>query len=240
MMELTILDIIKIILRRIWLIIAATILSAAIGFVYCKMFATPQYMATASLYGSNNSTVTNTITQTDIVSSQLVVNTYVALLRSNHTLDMVIEDTNLNYIREELQDMIEFTISNNTSVVLIKVTCEDSEHAIKIANSLANLAPDIVNSFFTNDNTVSSGANNFMKVIDTADDTEQVAPRTLLITFICGFAGCAGVVFIVLLLEVMDKTIKTEQDIVGNYNIPVLGTVPDFDATHKGARYYYG
>jgi len=234
------LDIIKILLKRIWLIISATVLSVAIGFIYCKMFATPLYMATASLYGSNNSNVTNTITQTDLVSSQLVVNTYVALLQSNYTLDKVIEETGLDYTREELQNMIDFSINKNTSVVLVKVTCRDSEHAMRIANTLAALAPEIINSFFTNDNTVSSGANNFMKVIDTADGTEQVAPRTLLITFVCGFAGCAGVVLIVLLLAVMDKTIKTEEDIVENYNIPVLGTVPDFDANNKGAKYYYG
>lgn len=240
MTELTIFDIFKIIFKKIWLIIGATILCASIGFIYCKMFATPLYMATATLYGSNNSTNTNTITQTDIVSSQLVVNTYIALLQSNHTLDKVITETKLGYTREELHDMIDFSISQDTSVVLIKVTCEDNEHAMKIANSLANLAPQIINSFFTNDNTVTGGNNNFMKVIDTADDTEQVSPRTLLITSVCGLAGCAGVVLIVLLLAIMDKTIKSEQDIIENYNIPVLGTVPDFDATHKGARYYNG
>ena len=68
-----------------------------------------------------------------------------------------------------------------------------------------------------------------VEILDEADSTSSIYPRTLSSTFIFGVLGAIVTCIIIVLIATLDQAIKNEEDFASTFDIPVLGTVPDFE-----------
>lgn len=234
MSEFTTLDILKILLRKIWLILGITVLCAGIALAYSMLFVTPTYQASATLFGNNGAYASNNNTQNgiginDINASQKIVDTYIQVLQSKSMLDQIRQDTGVSYTRDELSDMIVLATRSNTEVIDVKVTTPNPEDSVKIANTLIDLSSSVI------DEKIKVG---YISVIDRADTSVQVTPNIKLNLVIGVLLGLVVSILLVLLLAMLDKTIKGEDDITEHYNLIVLGSVPDFENSSKGGYRY--
>ena len=75
-----------------------------------------------------------------------------------------------------------------------------------------------------------------IKTLSKARDTVQVSPKTMITVALAAILGAAIVAFFVIYIELSDRTINGEEDIRANYDIPILGNVPDFQSTIKGGK----
>ena len=63
-----------------------------------------------------------------------------------------------------------------------------------------------------------------------------VKPQKQLIIAVAGFLGLMSSLFLVFLLEYLDNTIKTPNDVERSLGLPVLATVPRFQVNGVGTR----
>ncbi len=221
--------------QKAWLLIIAGIIVAAATFSWSTFVITPQYSATVMLY-VNNSTInvastSFSISASDISASQSLVKTYIVILKNRTTLNQVLEKTGLNYSYSQIYDMITAASVDNTQVFHITVTCENAENAAVLANTIAEVLPlrvaDIIDG-------------SSMRLVDEAVvSPKKVSPnitKNTALGFIVGMIIAAAVVVV---LELLDDVIHSDDYILQNFSEPVLAKIPDLYERPSSRRYGY-
>lgn len=203
--------------KKIGTIILSIVLAAGVAFGISNFLITPLYSASTSLYVYNEAS-RESITSTDLNTSQELVQTYIVILTSNAVLNKVTAVLNNQYTVEELREMITASAINNTEAFSITVENTDPAMAQKIANTIATVAPaEIIR-------VVKAGS---VEVIDYATlPIEQSSPNVIRNTAIGGLLGCVVCVIVLVLKEMFDTVIRSEEDLIENFNIPILGVIP--------------
>ena len=139
------LQVMKAIIQKIWLIVICALLAAVIGFSLAAFIVTPTYSSSILLYVNNNSislgNVNFSLSSSDITASRSLVDTYTELLMNRTTLERVIDKTDAPYTYQELYEMIVAAPSNETEIMKITVTSTDPYEAARIANGIAEVLP---------------------------------------------------------------------------------------------------
>ena len=209
--------------KFIYIIIITILAAIASGFI-THFAITPKYSATTKMYVYSNTdriSTDSTITSNEITASQDLVNTYIYILNSDTVLEAVIKDLDLNMTPNRLKRMISASQAPKTIAFEVNVTANDPKSAAKIANSIAKIAPnEIVR-------VVKAGG---VEIIDYAKvPTAPSSPNLAKNVLIAAFAGLFLSFLAFFLYEFFDTTITSERDILGEFEIPVLGTVPSLE-----------
>lgn len=217
---------------QILLIIAIFIV---IGFMYSYIFLTPKYQASTSILLAKSNTSQSsdgtTITANDLTLNQKLVSTYSELLKTETVLNQVISNLGINKAVEDLQQNISVSAKDDTEIIEIKVVDVDAKEAQKIANETAQVfISKIAKEYYNMDN---------VYVVDEAK--EEKAPyninhvKDLAIFAIIGFVIAS---IYVLILNMLDTTVKSKEDVEKKLNLTVLTTMPlcNFGQTKGGKR----
>ncbi len=142
--EINIMVLLRALLKRVWLVILATVLGAALLFTYSKFFVTPMYASTAKLYVNNrknDATNSGYITDAEISASKKLVDTYLTILKTPDTLDMVIESAGIDCTSGQLMNMISAGSVNSTEIFYITVTASNPDLAQRVAQKIVDILP---------------------------------------------------------------------------------------------------
>ena len=218
-MEYTISEICSILIRRLWLIVLCIILGTVGTFVITKYIIDKEYTSSVSMYvATNNDNADIYASLNNLNYAKQVVNTYIEILRTNTFLKSVADKSGLGYSVKELKKMIVMNAVNNTEIFQIRVTSIDPKESLLIANTIAKLAPQKIIEIKNADD---------VKVVDPATlPTEPSSPNILMNTTIGFTLGLVIGGMIVFILEIFDKRVKSEDDLLKQYNVPILGMVP--------------
>ena len=230
-----VLQILKALWKHIWIVIACSLLVAAIGFSMAAFVIAPTYSSTIKLYVNNNSiSLGNTsfsISASELSAAQNLVRTYGEILDSRTTLERVIEKSGVDYSWKQLSSMIKFAPANETEIMEVTVTCTDPYEASDIANTIAEVLPIRISEII-------DGAS--MEVVDSAiPDTDKVAPSVSTYTLIGFIIGAMIAVLFVTVITLLDDTIHDEEYILQNYDYPILGKVPNLLSSGNKSYGYY-
>ncbi len=218
--------------RRAWVVVLCAIAAAGIALVYTANFVTPLYRASVSVY-VNNAPQSQSIyvDVNSIYAAQRLVLTYLNMIRSYNVLEKVVEEGNLDISAEAIRTMMTASSLNGSEIFQIHITHKDPEMAAKIANAVAEIAPQEISNFLEGSST---------KIVDYARvPTSSFSPDYRGKT-IQGAGIGAGVAAIgILLVALLDKRIKSQEDLEALFTLPILGTIPDFEDINKGKRKKY-
>lgn len=225
MNELSLSSIISIILKRVWLVIIVAILCAAIAFGYCKFIATPVYKANTSILVTNGGIITDSsddsIQTNDLSASIYLVDTCVDILKSQKIYKDLSTAIGDKYSYSALKNGFTITKRDDESLFIdISFKSTDPEEAKVIANAFTQLAPSYTEEILPSVT---------VEILDEADKASSVYPQTLSSTFVFAILGAVITCIILVLIETLDQAIKSEEDFIAYFDIPVLGSVPDFD-----------
>ena len=215
-------------LRTLWkhaaLILLSALLCGAAGFGLAYKVISPKYQASALLYVNNSSI--------SVGSSQTLVDTYIAILKTRLTLDEVAVQAGLDYEYEELEEMIEAEAVNHTEIFEVKVTSRDPVEAERIANTVVAVLPDKISQ-------IVDGSS--VRTVDYAVVPEKRhSPSITMFTILGVLAGILASCGAVALHELLDDQIHGEDDLLQIYHLPVLAAVPDLLAQEsRGYSSYY-
>lgn len=214
-------------------IIVVVAIFAIIGGVYSLMFVTPKYQASTTLLlatnsSSNNANGDSSITTTDVTLNSKLVSTYSKLVKSNKLVRTVISNLSLKMDEDELKKSVSVTAAEDTEVIEISVKNTDPVLATKIANEIAKVFIDNIKEFYGVEN---------VHVVDVAEVPQSpynINHAKDIIIF--AFIGAIIAVVYVLLSNMLDTTIKSEDDIEKNFKLTVLTTIPFYDGTEYKRR----
>lgn len=210
--------------KRLGLILAITLIATIISGVVSYFVLTPVYQATTQLLVNQEKTDMPAYNVGDIQTNLQLINTYNVIIKSPAILGLVVEDLALEDMSvEALNSKIAVSSVGDSQVVTINVNDPDPYIARDIANTTASIfQKEIVNLMNVNNVSILAEA--------TASDLQQpIKPNPVLNMAIALVVGLMLGVGLAFLLEYLDNTIKTEQDIEKLLELPILGSISSMD-----------
>ena len=205
-----------------WYIVLIMIVSIVFGLIYSFLYKIPEFKSTATIVLTQASTdintgVTNSITTTDITMNKNLVETYSDIIESKTILTQVINNLGLEYTVADLMEDISVR-SKDTAILYIDVVNSNAEYCEKVANEVANVFADKVKELYKISN---------VNILDLASKEEtpyNVNHVKDLVIF--GMIGVFLSGALVLVVYMLDTTVKQEEDIEEHVGLPVIGIVP--------------
>lgn len=216
-----------IIKKRLGLIITIALLATILSAIVSVYFITPTYQATAQILISKDDSQV-TISNQDVQMNQNLVNTYSEIIKSPYILDKVNAELNLNGDQKAIVNE-NITVNSVKSSQIISIIIKDpsQKNATLIANTIANTFKNEVENLMKINNVQ---VLTLAKENPNANPVNPNIPLNIAIAFVVSLMIGIGLAF---LLEYLDNTLKTEQDIEKILELPVLGSVPQINEAKK-------
>ena len=219
MEEIDLKELIAIFLEKKFLIITIVLIAAILGVLYTKKLIVPEYQSSTSLVlvqvNDIDSEAVKSITSAD----------YREIAQSKSVAERVIQNLNLDMELSTLQNSIAVSSISDTELIRITVTHTDPELACTIANEVAKAFIEKVDTIYKVSN---------VHVLDEA--SPSYTPSNIHLAknvIIFAFAGLVIVSSYILLVNMLDTTIKADTDIERVLKVPVLASIVLSDDTAK-------
>ena len=213
---------------KIYLIILVGLIAALAAFAGTKIFITPKYTATTSMYMLTRSQSGGTITSSDLQTGTQLTQDYMEMVKSRSVLEQVISVLNLDMSTQELSSSVTTENKTNTRILTISVSNEDPELVQEIANTLRE--------------TVSVKIREIME-IDAVNTIEEAnlpsapsSPNVMRNTMLGGILGVLITAGILVIIFLFDDTIKTPDDVEHYLGLNVLTSIPVTEGEEKGKK----
>ncbi|WP_214754739.1 Wzz/FepE/Etk N-terminal domain-containing protein [Exiguobacterium sp. s16] len=211
-------ELFSIIKRSKWLIASLAIIAALIAFLVSSFVISPTYEASTQVLVAPKQSE-QSIDLGQVQSSINLVNTYRVIIQSPAILEQVQE--NVIGAPDTIANLITVNSEQNSQVINIKVQHTNPVIAADIANEISDVFSKEVPDLMSVDN---------VKVLSNASvPMLPVKPNILLNTAIATVLGLMIGVASAFLKVVLDRRIKTEQDVENILELPVLGSIPVID-----------
>ncbi len=214
-------ELLHIFLKRWWIVVLALILCMSVAFTLVYFVLDPVYQADTTLYIGKNVENKNDITYNDMMLGSQLVKDYRELVISRMISKTVIEELGLKDLTaDQLSSKLTVTSKNDTRVIQISTEDTDPKLAMDITNKVAEIFQTKVVEIMKVEN---------VQVIDKAEQpVNPVKPNKLMYLAAAGILGLALGAFVIFLIEHLDNTVKTPEDIAKYLDLPVIGTIPVF------------
>lgn len=212
-------------------IILITLVMIAIGVIYSYFFIVPQYSATTTLVLVQSSSTAEkngegSITQADLTINSKLVSTYSELVKSKAVLSEVVESLGVEGLKEDnIRNNITVQSRKDTEIIEITVKNLDPNLAAQISNKIAEIFSEKVVEIYSISN---------IYILDRAEPNENpcnINHAKDIVIF--AFIGIVISAVFVLVANMLDTTIKTEQDIENSTGLLVLSSIPNYEVETK-------
>ena len=152
----------------------------------------------------------------------------------------VSEDSEAYISMEDLQSCINFEYSTQGTMIYVTVDTKRADLSYSIITSIINHLQDHIKSEYK-----LAGIDSmvFSLVNTPVFPEEPVESQTRIMFTLIGAVAFAFICLaIIVLLAFLDNKVKKEEDLTNRFNVPVLGTIPNFfdSELYKGGYYRYG
>lgn len=222
----------QMLLKRSWIIAAATAVGCILALLYSVTMITPTYRSGFTTYINNRNTTqsTGSTSVSDLSASMGLAYVYAEVIVARPVLTEAAQKYGMKY--EQVAGMIETAVSENAPVISLYVEATDPILAANLAQAIADIAPAHVKE-------VVEGTS--MKIIEPPIvATAPYAPnhtRNALIGALVGLLLSAATVIVI---EMIHDKVEKPEELEERYQITVLGSIPDMLAAEKHDSRYGG
>lgn len=218
--EIDLVELIGVLMSRLWMIILFGALAGVMTFLLCVYVITPKYESTTKMYIINRQS-NETLTYSDLQTGTQLTKDYQELVTSRPVLDEVRDELSLDIDNKELKKKISVDVPTDTRIVTITVEDSSPEMARAIADAIRNSASEHISAVMNTE---------AVNVVEEADLPEEPSsPKVFKNTAIGGALGAFFAIVIIILVYIMDDTIKNPDDIEHYLKVSVLGSIPYVD-----------
>ena len=209
-------------LKKRWILIVsitlvATLISGILSFFVIK----PTYEASTKVFVGKEESSLEGYNTNDIQMYQKLLQTYAETIKTNEVIQAAINNTNADLSIKDVKSSLTVTPINDTQILQIKYQNKSPEVAKSILENITNEFVILAKELVPNGN---------VRVIEAVQLPEDpVAPNkkmNIAIAFLLGLMVSVGLVF---LLEYIDNTFKTKENLERELSIPVVGLIPSCD-----------
>ena len=205
-----------VLLRRAWIIILVGMIFAGASGIFTKTMITPKYESTSMLFILTKTTSITSLA--DIQMGTQLTKDYTVLIKSRPVIETVIDNLQLDLEYEELLDMLTIENPSDTRIIYLRIMHEDPEMAKKIVDEIAEVSADRIAGIMKTDEPSIAEFGNVAE--------EPSSPSTLKNVLVAGILGVFLAAFVVVVLYLLDDTIKTTDDMEKYLGITSLGAIP--------------
>lgn len=214
--EIDLLELAGVLWRKVWAIVMCLVIGAVIAGGYTKLMITPQYTATSMIYILGQTTSITSVTDLQI-RSELTAD-FTIMAKSRPVIEGVIDDLNLDMTYEQLESEISLENPTDSHILKIHVTDTDPEFAKKISNAMADSVADNISSVMATDKpSIAEKA---------VTPKAPSSPNLLKNTAMGGLIGAVLAIAVIVVMYLMDDTIKTEEDVRKYLQLNTLAEIP--------------
>lgn len=203
--------------KKAWVIIVAGLLTGCIAAGWTKFMITPMYSSTASVLVLSKETTLTSIA--DLQFGSQLAKDYQVLITSRPVLEEVIENLGLSMGYQQLESALTVENPGDTRILNLTVSNADPILACEIVDELAE-----VSSVYIGDKMEVTPP----KIIETGEVALYPNSPNIKKNALMGvFAGAVIAAGIITVLNMMNDTIQTEEDIARYLNLSTFAVVPD-------------
>lgn len=210
-------------LKKRWILIVsitlvATLISGVLSFFVIK----PTYETSTKVFIGKEETNLEGYNTNDIQMYQKLLQTYAETIKTNEVVQAAINSTNNTDLTvKDVKECLTVTPITDTQILQIKYQSKSPEVAKEILESITNEFVILAKELVPNGN---------VRVIEAVQLPENpVAPNkkmNVAIAFLLGFMVSVGLVF---LIEYLDNTFKSKEELERELDIPVVGIIPEVE-----------
>lgn len=212
-------DIVDTLLKRWKMIFSITLIATLTAAIFSFFIIAPKYEASTKVFIGKESSQDEKYNSSDIQMYQQLLKTYAGVISTNDLVEKAIDTDGLNIKSEEVLKNLTVTPSANTQILEIKYISKDKALSMDLVDAVTNEFIKTSKDLIPNGN---------VKIIESVKLPEKpVSPNkkmNVAIAFLLGLMISVGIAF---LLEFMDNTFKTKEQLEQILGIPVIGTIPD-------------
>ncbi|MBQ9760476.1 MAG: hypothetical protein IJW16_03915 [Clostridia bacterium] len=239
--ELDLKHILKLILKKAWLIVLVSVLCAAIMIAYTSFFVADTYTVVTQMTVSNVVDAPNVeqvgMTSSDVIAATSLIDTYCVILKNENSLNRILTETGLQdrYSIASLRSMIAVGGVNESLVLQIQVTSPNPQDAQAIANAATKVLQE----------TELRGASATPLYQVSAPDIDRPDSKGTSTKAIVGFLlGAIVTAMILIVIDLKRDNIHSDEWLKETFgeSVPVLAVIPDVNRNNlrgKGRRYGY-
>ena len=221
--EIDLKEVLMALVQHIWLIVLAVALGLGLALGYTILFVKPTYRSTSILYVISSSTSITSLA--DIQVSSSLTKDYMVVITSRPVLEKVIDNLQLDMSYEGLKSQVSVVNPDNTRFLEITVNSGDAYLAKQIVDEIADVSADRMEEVMETDKP------NVMDYGQVASSPS--APNIKKNALIGGLLGFVLACGIVVIMYLMDDSIKTPEDVEKYLGINTLGIIPLSEGVSK-------
>lgn len=212
----------------VWILIAAILFGIA-SFAYSKYVIKPVYQSKVKFYADSAQSDSQQINYYIAVAPQ-----YIQLLNVYEFYDKVstqitLQESGKRISSSEIQSRVSFSNpEEGTGVFYAQVRCNDPHEAYLIASAIAALAPEYIKELKSGD---MLGVASWPR-----ESATRISPDVTRNTLFGILLGAILAAAVIVAKELFDNRLKSVDEITQIYELPILGTVPDFSALEKADK----
>ncbi|MDJ8944473.1 Wzz/FepE/Etk N-terminal domain-containing protein [Clostridium perfringens] len=201
--------------------IAATLVSAILSFFVIK----PQYEASTKLFIGKQETneSTKVYDNSDIMMYQKLMKTYAELVKTSDLVTKAVKSANLDYNQKEIKRILNNLTaipSADTQILDLSYKGENPKDVLKVTEA-------ITDEFISESNELIPNGN--IQIIQKPQLPEyKVSPNNVLNILIAFLLGSVLGSLLALLLEYLDNTFKSREELEKTLELPIIGSIPDY------------
>lgn len=231
--------ILMILLHRLPMIIASGVIMALLFFMYSTFIIKPVYSTSAMIFIQNYNKASGSASATQPATESRNSRTNEAVANNNELAQKIFSSdisgsSSLAKIcvtffqnSDEITELyngcdVSFAVEDGTFYITITVTGSDPQKCANVANQIAEKCQEVYHQGFS--------YGQLGTIRSAKEPTSPVSPSKVRNTLIGAAVGVVLACLIVILLDFIDTTVKSDDDIAEIYKIPVFAEIPDFDS----------
>lgn len=220
-MEKTILDYVHLIKKRLWLIAVFVLISCATTLYVSKNFVVPVYSASGQLLVNNVANAPAGSNLNELNFSLNLIESYKEIIKSPTIMKQVVAaHPEFGLTEEKLTKKLQIKSSDKSQVINLSIEDESYSKAAGIVNAVSQVFIRNLPALMKLDN---------VTLLTPADPADTPQPSNagilmnLVISFVVSLMAALG---IILLMETLNGTLRTEQEAELQIGLPVIASIP--------------
>lgn len=206
-------------LKKRWrLIVIITLVSVILASILSFFIIKPQYEASTKIFIGKEDTESQGYNQNDVLMYQKLMKTYSEAIKTKDLISKALDKGNIKLDESNVLKNLTVVPVADTQILQIKFKSKDREEA-------KNIIKVVTDQFIATSKELVPNGN--IKIIEQVSLPEKpVSPNkkmNIAIAFLLGIMIGTG---LCLLLEFMDNTFKTKEQLERELDIPVIGVIP--------------
>jgi len=201
-----------------WLLIAGAVIAGVAAYLVTRTI-TPTYSASATLL-VDLTQQPGTVVYNDILASERLTKTYGELITQRPVLDGVLSEGEFPELTvDDLRKNLDVSITRDTQLLTVSITDQDPDQATRLADTVAT-------TFVAQQNALSLTRSGTVSIVESAElPNFPISPNLRLNVLLAVAVGFILSGVLALVLEYLDDTVKTPDDVRAVAGLAILGEV---------------